>query len=62
MAATNSALGTEYAERMREYGPKAMTYKRWYQASWYSVTLSVWATLLLAIASLAWPDMAGLAS
>lgn len=57
MSTIDSALATEFAETIREYGKKAVTYKRLYQASWYSATLSVWVMLLLAIAGLAWPDI-----
>jgi hypothetical protein len=56
MSAADSALAREFNDRLREYGANAVFYKRWYQASWFAITLSVWATLLLAIAGLAWPD------
>ena len=57
MSTIDSALARDFHERLREYGMKAIAYKFWFQASWFLITLSVWTTLLLAIAGLAWPDM-----
>jgi hypothetical protein len=57
MSTIDSALARGFHERLREYGKKAIAYKFWFQASWFLITLSVWATLLLAIVGLAWPDM-----
>ena len=57
MSVIDSSFATKFDQSLQEYGRKAVAYKFWYRASWFSITLSVWATLLLAIAGLAWPDM-----
>jgi hypothetical protein len=57
MAVIDAALATEYDRRLEEYERKAAAYKSWHQCGWLLVTLPVWATLLLAVAGLAWPDI-----